>query len=325
MFGRRKHMYRGIDIVSPALLNFVISLAAYSAAIALLIAASRTSWPLRILCAVAFSYITNTIFSLLHESVHRSFNPKRWVNEAMGILSAAFFPTSLSFQRIMHLGHHRRNRTDVEMFDLYYPDDNKLLKFIQWYGILTGFYWLLSPLGCVLYLVCPWALRRGVLRDTDSQVIEHTGADAMLSGLDGAPGLRIRLEIMFTILVHALLFSLLGVSFIAWITCYWAFALNWGALQYADHAWSPRDIRDGAWNLRVNKVVQFIFLNYHHHKAHHQHPHVPWVHLHKFVDFGEHRPSFLKQYLSLWRGPRPAHEGPPRRIDPLFERLIYNR
>ena len=33
--------------------------------------------------------------------------------------------------------------------------------------------------------------------------------------------------------------------------------MNWSALQYADHAWSPLDVRDGAWDLRINPLVRF--------------------------------------------------------------------
>ena len=85
--------------------------------------------------------------------------------------------------------------------------------------------------------------------------------------------------------------------------------MNWSSLQYADHAWSELDVREGAWNLRVNKLVQWLFLNYHHHKAHHQHPEVSWLNLSEHVDFTEQRPSFLKIWLSMWRGPRPLPKG----------------
>jgi hypothetical protein len=104
--------------------------------------------------------------------------------------------------------------------------------------------------------------------------------------------------------------------------CYAAFALNWCSLQYTDHAWTKRDIVNGASNLRVNRVVQWIFLNYHHHLAHHQHPEVPWIHLPKFVDFEAPRPSFLRTYLSLWLGPRPTDEPEPRPIDTRVERHL---
>ena len=66
--------------------------------------------------------------------------------------------------------------------------------------------------------------------------------------------------------------------------CYAAFAINWSSLQYTDHAFSKLDVRDGAWNLRVNPSTRLLFLNYHHHLAHHRHPQVPWIHLGRFVD-----------------------------------------
>ena len=102
-----------------------------------------------------------------------------------------------------------------------------------------------------------------------------------------------------------MLWKALDLNLLGWGLCYAAFALNWSSLQYADHAWSGRDVHDGAWNLRVSRVVQALFLNYHHHKAHHQHPTVPWLHLPRYVDMTEERPSFLAIYLRMWRGPRP--------------------
>jgi fatty acid desaturase len=81
--------------------------------------------------------------------------------------------------------------------------------------------------------------------------------------------------------------------------------VNWSSLQYTDHAFSKLDVREGAWNLRVNRVTQALFLNYHHHLAHHRHPQVPWLHLGAFVDPSEERPSFWRIYGQMWRGPRP--------------------
>lgn len=286
----------------PGMLNMALSAAAVSAASGLLWLASHTeSWAWRIAAALAFSFVNNTIFSLLHEAVHGVFHPRRGVNEAFGRLTAAFFPTGLGFQRICHLGHHRRNRSDVELFDYVLPGENRLVKSLQWYGILTGVYWLLPPLACLLYLLCPWVFRfRG-----ESRIARQTSADAMLSGFEGAPETRVRLEILFSFLVQVALWTALDLSLAGWGFCYAAFALNWSSLQYADHAWSERDVHDGAWNLRVSRVVQALFLNYHHHKAHHQHPTVPWLHLPKYVDTSEERPSFLSIYFRMWRGPRP--------------------
>ena len=289
----------------PGALNLALATAAPAAALGLLAFASHTSsWGWRIAAAVAFSYVNNTIFSLLHEAVHGHLHPHPRVNEAAGRFLAAFFPTGLGFQRICHLGHHRRNRSDVELFDYFLPDDNRPLKAVQWYGILTGVYWLLPPLACLVYLLCPWVFRLPVFNG-GSQIARQTSADAMLSGFESAPVGKVRLEILFSILVQAAIFWALDLHLAGWLTCYAAFAVNWSSLQYADHAWSGRDVHDGAWNLRVNRLVQYVFLNYHHHKAHHQHPGVPWLHLSKYVDFAEERPSFLRIYLKMWLGPRP--------------------
>lgn len=273
------------------------------------LASHAPTWWQVTLAVLGFSFVNNTIFSLLHESVHGIFHRNRRVNEWAGRSAAAFFPTALTFQRIFHLRHHRNNRTEVEQFDYLRPTDNRVLKYAQWYAILTGLYWMASPLGMLLYLIWPGAFRMKWLRAEDSRVAQQTAADAMLEGFDNAPTNRIRWEILFTLLMQVALVWLAQATWQGWLLCYAAFAVNWSSLQYADHAWSEFDVREGAWNLRVNKLVQWLFLNYHHHKAHHQHPEVSWFNLSEHVDFSEQRPSFFKIWLSMWRGPRPLPKG----------------
>lgn len=293
----------------PGALNLTIAAAVLIAdAVLLVIASHAASWTTRLLAAAAFSYTNNTAYSLLHECVHRKFHRSAAVNTWAGRVLAATLPTGFTFHRQCHLGHHRRNRSEVERFDYYGPGDNKVLKFIQWYGILTGLYWLLPPLGCVLVLLIPRRLLRAAVSSRGSTVAAHTSAEAMVDGVQDAPFGRMRFEILFTIALQAAAWLTLDLSLAGWGLCYAAFALNWSALQYADHAWSELDVRDGAWNLRVGRVVQYVFLNYHHHRAHHQHPDVPWLHLGKYVDFDAFRPSFLAIYLSMWKGPRPLPE-----------------
>jgi fatty acid desaturase len=294
----------------PGALNIALAFGVLASNAVLLWSASHAaSWLVVLACAAAFSYTNNTAYSLLHEAVHRKFHRSAAVNEWYGRILAASFPTGFTFHRLCHLGHHRRNRTEVERFDYYTPGDNRLLKFAQWYGILTGLYWLVPPLGCLLVLFVPVRVLLHVVDSRGSSAAEHLGAEAMLDGLAGAPALRMRLEIVFSALLQAAAWWVLDLSATGWLACYAAFALNWSALQYADHAWSELDVRDGAWNLQVSRGVQYIFLNYHHHHAHHQHPDVPWIHLGQFVDFAAPRPSFLRMYLSMWRGPRPLPQG----------------
>ena len=306
----------------PGRLNLVLCLVAIGVCCLALYGASHaTAWWGIIAWAVVFGFVNNTIFSLIHEAVHGILHSRWVVNEMAGAVLAGFFPTALTPQRAFHLAHHRNNRTDLEFFDGYYPGDNLFLKRMQWYGIITGEYWLHNPVACVLWLLCPWVLRRPGLRDDDRQTVRQHGAAHMLAALDRLDPWRSRLEVVLMLAVQAGLWLALDLSLIGWIACYAAFAFLWGSLQYADHAFSPRDVRNGAWNLRVTWPVRWIFLNYHHHLAHHQRPSMPWLYLGRYVPEDSHRPWFWAIYLKMWLGPRPAEGSEPIRDEALEQEV----
>jgi len=304
----------------PGKLNIFLAVLAYVVAIFFLWLASHSPMVILLCSAIGFSFIANTIFSLLHESVHGIFHKDLTKNNLFGCISAAFFPTGFTFQKICHLGHHRRNRTDAEMFDYYYSHDNKFIKFYRLYGLLTGFYWLVIPMGCLLYLFFKNFYKNKFFK---AKIIKPLGFEPMVNDFIEYPEEKIRLEIVFTIIFQISLFHVLDISILGSLTCYIAFAINWCALQYTDHAWSKRDIKNGAWNLKINKTIQYVFLNYHLHLAHHQNPKVSWLHLPNFVDFSLNRPSFWKIYLSLWKGPKLTSEPPPGEMDAALERQLF--
>ncbi len=303
----------------PTRLNLILALCATGLALSMLWLASNTDSTIWFVGAVVvFAFINNTVFSLLHEAVHGIFHKDLLVNEWVGRILAAFFPTGFTLQRIAHLGHHRRNRTDAEMFDYYQPGDNLLLKYFQWYGILTGLYWLLPPLASLVFLLTPtWLIKRIIALSQKSDLAFQFSAEGMLSGYNNAPYARIKAEILLSIAIQIALFYFLHLNLFGWLACYAAFGFAWSSLQYTDHAFSKRDVYDGAWNLRVNKVIQYIFLNYHHHRVHHQNPTVPWLYLERYIDAGEYRPSFLEIYLKMWGGPRPVPESKEAATDVL--------
>ena len=275
----------------------------------LLVVASRSenAWSL-LVCAVLFSFSANTMFALLHEAVHGIFHSISWVNNWAGRWAAAFFPTSFNLQKSYHLTHHRNNRTEHERFDYVQPGEVLWLKYAQWYSILTGFYWIVSVLGVLLYLLIPSGAIRHSRASAGSTVARQTAATAYLGALGNLPSWKIKLEIIFALLIQASMFILLDLTVTGWLVCYLAFGLNWSSLQYADHAFSKLSVRDGAWNLSVNPLFRALFLNYHLHLAHHRYPNVPWVYLPQLVNKDEPQPSFLKIWLSMWKGPRPLPE-----------------
>ena len=288
----------------PGRLNVALLCVLVAANAALLWGASHLALAAALACALAFSYTANTTFSLLHEAVHGIAHPDRRANLWIGRVAAAFFPTSFHIQRAYHLTHHRHNRSEFERFDYIQPGESAWLKRAQWYAILTGLYWAVSVLGLAAYLVAPWLLRRRALRSAGAASACQTAARIYLAALDEVPRRVAVAEILAAFALQAALYLALDLSPAGWALCYAAFAVQWSSLQYADHAFSPLDRRDGAWDLRVNRCVRALFLNYHLHRAHHRFPNVPWLHLPAVAGRDPGQPSYLRVWLRMWRGPR---------------------
>lgn len=319
-------MYHNRDISIPANLNLFLALSSITLLTFLLYTTAHTdSWWVKLACIALFAYTGNTTFSLLHEAVHSNFHYNRKVNYIFGNITAAMFPTAYSFQKRCHLNHHRNNRTQYELFEMYDDRDNKLVKNITLYGVLTGIYWFIPFLGSVWLLVNPESLLSSRFSGKNNYEVGRMGGASMLRSFENLSPreiMRMRLEVVFTICVQISLFYFLRLDFVSYILCYFAFGFTWSALQYADHAYSVRDIRNGAWNLKVHPITKAFFLNYHDHLAHHQHPNVPWIHLPKFVDPRVEKPEFLAIYLKMWKGLVKHDLKEPAPIDEELDTLI---
>jgi len=302
MTARSAHATARIPV---ALNNAILAAAMLTAAGALWLASHAAGAWATLAAAVVFAFASNTIFSLLHEAVHGIFHPNATVNRWVGRLAACFFPTSFTVQRAFHLTHHRYNRTPHEQFDLIRPGDNRLLKIAQWYCILTGLYGLSPSIFCLVYAASPALFRMRWWARQDGGIGHQTSAAIYFGAIQEAPLQTIRLEVLAAIALQLSLFYGLDLAWPAWLLCHSCFAVSWSALQYADHAFSPLDPKEGAWNLRVTPPVRWLFLNYHYHLTHHQAPHLPWIHLPTRVVPGSPQPSFWRIYLRMWRGPQP--------------------
>jgi len=256
------------------------------------------------LAAFLFALFHNTIFSLLHEAVHDVFSTNSKINNLFGILSASVFPTSFTLQKIAHLGHHKRNRTDKELYDYYLPSESKSLRNIWMYGgNLLGLYWFMIPFSNLLILIAPKLVVSKWFIHGPAKVL---GFESYLEEIAEYSITRIWFEALLALVYQIAIIYFLDLTWQGWLLCHWFFALHWSALQYVDHAWSPRDIINGAWNLKVHPISRLIALNYHLHLAHHRYPNIPWIYLPKLVNSKEPYPSFWSIYKTLWSGVRPA-------------------
>jgi fatty acid desaturase len=290
----------------PNRLNLAI-LAGQWVAIALcLVAASRieSGWALAAV-AVAFGIIMNSVYSVIHEAEHALLFSRRGWNDFAGSVMALFFPAPFHLIRQGHLGHHLRNRSDDEAFDFYFEEDHKLWKILSFYGILTGFYWVVVVLSNAVFLILPFKA------DKKYWHVDQVST-AFMESLNPAYRGLIRLECAAAILLHVTLVWSLEIPVFNYLVMYAGFGFMWSAMQYVHHYGTERHVTRGARNLWIWGPLDLLWLNHNWHLTHHEHPSVPWVYLPRRDIAGDPRRGFLLgAYLRMWRGPRLA----PTRVE----------
>lgn len=282
----------------PSAANAAIVAAQVAAVAALFaVAPGARGWTLAAL-ALAFALVMNSVYSTIHEAEHAILFRGRRINDAAGVAMALLFPAPFHLLRQGHLGHHMRNRSDDEAFDFWFDGEHPLWKRLQFYGILTGFYWLTVVLGNVAVLLVPR------LFDRAKFAFDRPSA-AFMDALNPAYWKWIRLEALAAIALQSAIVFSMGDA-VAWGAMYAAFGFSWSAMQYVHHFGTERDVMNGARNLRIFAPVDALWLNHNWHRTHHRHPTVPWIHLPSLArEEEEGERGFLPvAYLKMWRGPR---------------------
>jgi fatty acid desaturase len=294
------------NVLNAALVGIV-----FSAAVGLLWLGSHvTAWYHTVLLGVLLSYVLLTNYALLHEAAHDNLSSDPRLNYVLGFIAGLLFPMPLSMIRVTHQGHHLRNRTDHEMFDMYYPTDSRLLRTLQWYSILCGLFWPIIPLGALLFSVCPAVLRTKLFR-------RERSSSYLLGDIRDVELGWIRMEVAFIAGFFLVAFWLLALDWRSVLVMYACFSVNWSTRQYIGHAFSKRDVIEGAWNLRHNRLMTWLLLHGEYDLNHHRRPEVPWFYLPRISPADEPRLSYVWQYWRQWLGPREVSEPAPESLREL--------
>ena len=288
-------------------LNRALVALVMAAALALLWVGAHVSLAWALPVGIVFSFVLLSNYALLHEATHDNLHPgARW-NHALGTLAGFLFPIPFSMIKVTHTVHHCCNRTDHEMFDLYYPGDNMFLKLGQWYGLMCGWFWPCIPLGTVLLATFPGLLRSAPFRKARTTAVLFD--DFERHGIR-----RIRIEVMLMLGFWIALFYLLELRWSNLLLMYACFAFNWSTRQYVTHAFTPRDVVNGALNLRAGRLMSSILLKGNWDLVHHQQPWLPWTALEAQGRRSAAPVAFWPQYWRMWRGPVPVAEAAPERL-----------
>lgn len=285
----------------------IITVVCSGAYFTLLYAASHVDHYVWVLaCGFLFAIIMVPVYSLIHEAEHGIMHSNGKINDALGRWLSTLFIAPYTFFKHCHLKHHKKNRTDEEMWDLYYEHQDKLKRYGTLYGMMIGLGYFSMWLAVVLYALAP----RLIYTRFFSSNKEIGG---FLRGSDRKDKVaRSGLESWGVIIFQCFLFYVLDLKWTSWFTLFVMHGFLWSSQNYVNHAFSPRDIINGAHNLRIPVWLKLVYLNFNLHLAHHQNPKIPWLHLPAFVRQESGRMSFFKNYLRLWKGPRMTREREPR-------------
>lgn len=288
------------EFAIPQRLNLLIVALQLFAFAAIVYGTSRaTEWWQIAALAAAFAVVGNSIYSTIHEAEHGMLLRSRWANDGVGMALALLFPAPFHLIRQGHLGHHRRNRSDDEAFDLYFDGDLPVLKWLILYGILTGCYWLIVVLSNFIVVLCAPLLRRRVFE------FDRPSA-AFMESLNPRYWRLIQLEGLAAITLHAAIVWGFDIPLWRYAIVYFGFGFSWSAMQYVHHYGTQRHVLRGARNLWLLGPIDAIWLHHNWHLAHHEHPTVPWIYLPTIGrESSDPRRGFLLwSYLRMWRGPR---------------------
>ena len=266
-----------------------------------------------LLLSIAYGVAMNSAYAMLHEAEHNLLHPDARINQTAGTLLALFFPAPFHLIRQGHIGHHVRNRSDDEAFDLYFEGENRFWKYLQLYGTLTGMFWVLICIANFVAVVNPTivAPRYGRFDRT---------TEAFLESLNPKYRRLIRVEALAAILLHAAMIHFWQIPILNYLAVMFGFGFSWSAMQYAHHYGTERDVRKGAMNLKTFRLLDLVWLNHNWHLNHHMHPTVPWIHLPRLSQANEVRGNLHTAVLREWRGPRFSNE----RVENRYAGRIIN-
>ena len=290
----------------PARLNMVTAATQLVLLCSLLISTRMAENPVQILMlAAAYGIVMNSAYAMIHEAEHNLFHPTPFINTCGGVILALFFPAPYHLIRQGHIGHHLRNRSDDEAFDLYFEGENRVWKHLQYYGILTGLFWVVIALSNFIALIYPKCLTTGFSR----KVGFDRPTEALIESLNPKYGPLIQLEALALFLLHGSLIYFLKIPLWHYGFVLFGFGYSWSALQYLHHYGTERHVLRGARNVRSFKWLDKVLLNHNWHLIHHLHPTVSWVYLPRMEESREAtRESMVMTYLNMWKGPRLTEE-----------------
>jgi fatty acid desaturase len=190
------------------------------------------------------------------------------------------------------------------------PSEVSWQKRVAYYFLICGFFWLLIPLSSTVIAMIPRHSIRIPNPDENAGVFRRFAQ--FLN--DVRPG-RVRRDLLVTAAIWVAAVPLLRLNLTALAVCYAAFGFSWASQQYIYHVRTPRHAVLGAYDLRLWRPLELLYLYFNYHLTHHLAVWVPWIYLPGIAADAPDR-GYLATYFGLWRPPQPVEAAFPSQFQP---------
>jgi fatty acid desaturase len=234
----------------------------------------NTLWGLAVLLLIP---IGNSMWSLIHEAIHRLCYPSAGINDRMGRALSILFGVSFDVVKFGHLMHHRYNRD----WESEFYDPRKTPRWqaaLLYYGKILGGYYIVEILMSVLFLL-PVSILKKLTSYQARTAFAHLGDIESISNNFFFVRNRAKSIRQDTIAI-LLIFSASALAY----GPHWP----WFALMLAGRAFSvsfmdniyhyatPTDNSVPAKEITMPRWMEVLMLHGNHHHSHHRQSNVAW-------------------------------------------------
>ena len=216
-------------------------------------------WPVYLAGYVFIGFILHGLANLMHEGVHNNLFRKPKLDRWCGFFLAAPVLVSASAYRVIHVRHHRYNRTE--------GDPDEITNTTHRKGLLQVIFYAWLFVGMFVYVVMrlPW---KAINLASPSERKQVLGEYAIL-----------------LVACATLVFCALRFGFFEGVLHYWIFPGIFTALFANLRGWAEHMLTEPGHPLTQsrtvtsNKLLSFLNVNLNYHLEHHLFPAIPWYNL----------------------------------------------
>ena len=215
---------------------------------------------------------------------------------------------ALRGRALRHLQHHRFNGALLDRPDLYDPNHSwPPLAWVGYYAQLVGGFYLQEVLSFFVFLLPTRLIPKAVCAGISAHDKGSARIRDLAAGIFAKPEIvrAARVDFVLALTLHGLALWFYGPWWWAFVL---ALALRAFMVSFANnlphYGTGTADVKY-ALNLRLPRLVHFLFLNFYHHRAHHHDPRIPWTRLPRAMrEQGmEFDMDYMKAGRAQFRGP----------------------